>query len=463
MITKNTNRMTDGGTVNVKDFGAVGDGVTDDTAAVVAMAADKGYAVFPEGDFLLSTQYIDFPIIFLTGAAITIPAGESVTIRSRIDASNKQQIFKGDGNIYFEVTSTADGRVGEDSKYSYAAWWGIFPMGQRDVIYTALLNKALGAYSTNGPNAQTREGIFEIDHGSYRIDGTITIPRGVHLKGAGTRRTVFDVIGNGYTAIEAGGEAVKVTGIQFEQAAGVNDLFEGTQISLPYDTPFVEDIRLLNCNIGIHIGPAANRAYVRKVTGTYAASGYNADSATVWVQGNNALIKDVRVTSTSNGPSNIVLVGYGNTTTLNNVTIQNIHCSEKSTPVKILSDDATIVNVIIDNVTWYSTSSGDNIDALVELETSNTGSIRNVIVSNACCNSIVGALLKATQGSSGTTDAITLASGAAYSSQTKAADLTQTAGTMSHIVIAHGVAAFAATTPVATSGTITSLEIPSYM
>lgn len=99
----------------------------------------------------------------------------------------------------------------------------------------------------------------------------------------------------------------------------------------------------------------------------------------------------------------------------------------------------------------------------MEAETSNSASLRNLILSNLCCNSKVGSLLKITQGSRGTTDAVTLVSGAAYSSQTKAADLIQTAGTMKNIVIAHGVAAFSASVPVTTSGTITGLEIPSYM
>jgi hypothetical protein len=123
--------------------------------------------------------------------------------------------------------------LGEDSKYAYPAGWGIFPTGQREIIQTDLTNKALSAYSTDGPNAQAREGIFELDIGTYRIDGTITIPRGVHLKGAGTRLTVFDVIGTGYTALEAGGAAVKITGIQFEQPTGLHGYFDGTQISLP--------------------------------------------------------------------------------------------------------------------------------------------------------------------------------------------------------------------------------------
>jgi len=55
-LTKAHNRMIEGSTVNVKDFGAVGDGVTDDTAAIQACSdycsSNGGFMYLPEGTFL---------------------------------------------------------------------------------------------------------------------------------------------------------------------------------------------------------------------------------------------------------------------------------------------------------------------------------------------------------------------------------------------------------------------------
>lgn len=443
---------------NINDFGGIGDGIAINNSAFALMATAYGYVVFPEGDFVLNTRNIDVPIYFSAGSAITVPTGNTVTIRNRITASNKQQIFKGDGDIRLENDN--DLGIGEDSRHVYAAWWGIFPVGQAAIIQTALFNKALSAYTT-----QTREGIFELDIGSYRIDGKITIPRGVHLKGAGTRRTIFDLVGDGYTALESAGSAIKITGIQFEQPNDAEAYFDGIQIALMHDSAIVEDIRLFNARVGIYIDPVGSRASINQIVGIYGkepVGGYPAYSSTIWTQASNVLIENVKVTNTSFGPKNIILIGYGNSISINNTIINNILCSEKSTLIKIIADTQNIVNTVVGSAVFFG-DDGNNIDAVIEAETSGSADLLGLSMNNICSNSLAAALLKMTQSSSGSTLAITLASGTAYSPSTQAANLTQTSGTMSKIVIAHGVAAFSATPPVSSTGTITDLEIASYM
>lgn len=59
-LTKANNRMIDGAMTNVKDFGAKGDGATDDTAAIQAaidsLAGVGGMVYFPAGDYVVSSQ-----------------------------------------------------------------------------------------------------------------------------------------------------------------------------------------------------------------------------------------------------------------------------------------------------------------------------------------------------------------------------------------------------------------------
>lgn len=58
-LTKAYNRMIEGAVVNVKDFGAIGDGVTDDSSAIVsalAAVASGGTVYFPAGTYYISSN-----------------------------------------------------------------------------------------------------------------------------------------------------------------------------------------------------------------------------------------------------------------------------------------------------------------------------------------------------------------------------------------------------------------------
>lgn len=54
-LTKVHNRMIDGAAVSVIDFGAVGDGVTDDASAIIAASATGKYVYFPDGEYYINT------------------------------------------------------------------------------------------------------------------------------------------------------------------------------------------------------------------------------------------------------------------------------------------------------------------------------------------------------------------------------------------------------------------------
>jgi parallel beta-helix repeat protein len=62
-LTKATNRMTTGSIANVMDFGAVGDGVTDDTAAIQAAIDASQHVVIPDGHTFVITSAEQTPAL----------------------------------------------------------------------------------------------------------------------------------------------------------------------------------------------------------------------------------------------------------------------------------------------------------------------------------------------------------------------------------------------------------------
>jgi hypothetical protein len=122
-------------TVSVKDFGAVGDGVTDDTAAIQAAVDNALTIVFPAGNYrVVSAVNIpgDRQVTFEVGAYLTVEAGVVVTLDAYIDAP-EYWIFRGVGSVHasnnFHNGYPANG-FNRNSKV-YAEWFGVVP----DAVY----------------------------------------------------------------------------------------------------------------------------------------------------------------------------------------------------------------------------------------------------------------------------------------------------------------------------------------
>lgn len=98
---------------NVRDFGAVGDGVNDDTAALSALVAvvtaltTGGAILVPAGTYRLSddvTIPADVSVLALEGARLSVDSGKTLTLNGLFRAG-LTQVFAGSGSVVFGVGS----------------------------------------------------------------------------------------------------------------------------------------------------------------------------------------------------------------------------------------------------------------------------------------------------------------------------------------------------------------------
>jgi len=96
-LTKATYSMIDGAPANVTDFGAVGDGVADDTAAIQAAVdsmTEGGQIFFPPGKYKLTDE-------------ITLPSVGALTLQGSggVDFIRGSPVPSGSGTYLFQTTS----------------------------------------------------------------------------------------------------------------------------------------------------------------------------------------------------------------------------------------------------------------------------------------------------------------------------------------------------------------------
>ncbi|WP_308636106.1 glycosyl hydrolase family 28-related protein [Paenibacillus silvisoli] len=171
------NKIWGGIVVNVKAFGAEGDGETDDTAAIqkaIDYASENGgTVVFPSGTYAVGSITIPANIMlqFQAGAKLSIATGQTVTINGGIDAG-LQQIFSGLGTV---AGSMQVDRV-------YPQWWGAKGDGVTDD--TAAIQAAINAASTalNATAIDYGAALSVIGTGkTYSVSATLTLPRNITL------------------------------------------------------------------------------------------------------------------------------------------------------------------------------------------------------------------------------------------------------------------------------------------
>lgn len=146
-------------TVSVNDFGAIGDGVADDTAAIQAALASGKAIYFPQ------------PQAFYNVTA-------NLTINSPVEAG-LYRVFGGSGTITLGANSVTE---------VHPHWWGA------EATQVSTIDTTVAAKNTAAFNAAFSQGKYVVlPGGNYQINGTIYIKDG--CRGAG-QKTVFYPTGN---------------------------------------------------------------------------------------------------------------------------------------------------------------------------------------------------------------------------------------------------------------------------
>ena len=167
------NRLAD--IVNVKDFGAVGNGVADDTAAVVAALASNNEVYFPAGTYRIgsNTTIAASKMIRMNGgAAFTVPTGVTLTINASFEGNPNSHHFQGSGSVV---------GLGE----VYTEWFGA--KGDKTTDDQPAFQKAVTCVMASLPSGSN--GVIRLQSKEYLLGATWNVYQ--------TANAPIDVIGTG--------------------------------------------------------------------------------------------------------------------------------------------------------------------------------------------------------------------------------------------------------------------------
>lgn len=211
--------------VSVKDFGAVGDGVTNDTAAIQLALAASDQVLFPEGSYIVSSFSISGKALeFVAGASLVIGNGITVTFDGTEIITGLQKIFETSG------TGKVAGTI--SNSLILPEWWGAIADGLHPPVAGSFAARAAAA-ARNAPALQAAldfagdqysvnglTGTVSLTYGYYVYDTTLSIPLSVNLIGYGIGSALFYYAATGNAVEMVGTNNTLVSDIFIAPIAG---------------------------------------------------------------------------------------------------------------------------------------------------------------------------------------------------------------------------------------------------
>lgn len=249
-LTKVSYSLITGAPANPLDFGATGDGVTNDAAAIL-LANNASVAVnFPAGTYYIDTSTtLTVPITMQPGAQFLVAAGRTLTINAPVYAGSRQYIFNG-------ASGSVAGTFGNVDLW--VDWFGAIPDSSISATPTGTnsgtgINKALVAANNSG----TRKGVVKLNQGVYLTETAIVSPSsGVTIEGTGKYTTTIVTksayTGSVITLSGAGGPPSILRGLNINSAIG-GSYSATTGINANTNGIFISDVWVSGYLIGILI------------------------------------------------------------------------------------------------------------------------------------------------------------------------------------------------------------------
>ncbi len=439
----------------IRDFGNAntGNGLVDDGPAITKMANALGYVIIPSGNFRITANLtITVPQFYQPGACLTVDTTSTLTITNRIHSAN-QWIFQGTGKVLINIVST----MGEDAKLVTAGWFGVFPTNTLITDISDRMQRALDSM-----NAQTREGILQLECGSYHLSKTIYVPRGVEVAGRGMRRTIFDISGLDYTIFETAGNACKFTNFQFEFPTGQSGVRTAPYIHVKHGTCEIDSVWLYPSTVGIIIDETW--CTIRNLRATYGLDPQAlnvADTCVIWARSSSFSIMDVTVIGTTYCPHHVIRVGHETNISAGN--IDNIHTTMPSTAVFMDNRNCSVTRLNVGNIIGNPASSTGNLqfDALIKIVAAGAYQCTYITLHGLVTNGFATSLLHAE--SSGTSIISNIALGSAVAQGNTGYGvrlLNNGTGAIRNISISDDVDVSGRPTRLETVGSVTLLSIP---